>query len=106
MGIGAGVGLTVGMIRGHDQVEAALLGAASPIIVGLTLTVLMSAGTHYFSPAESRRADLRLLGGPVRGKPGHLLPRALGRAALGLAADHGAGGRGRGQSLLEYAVRW
>jgi hypothetical protein len=107
MGIGAAAGLTVGLINGHDEVEATLLGAASPILVGLTLALLAaSVPPPFLRPAESRPADLLLLGEPVRGRPGQILPRALGRAALGLAAGAGAGGRSRGQPIVQYTVRW
>jgi len=106
MGYGAAAGLTVGLINGHDELEATLLGAASPILAGLTLAMLASAGPRFLRPEEARAADLYLLGSPLRGKPREFLPGALGGAALAVAADQNGSGNRSGRGMLRYVVRW
>jgi hypothetical protein len=75
-------------------------------MAGLVFAMLVSAGPQVYRAAEARPSDLSLLGAPLRGEPGKLLPRALGLVALGLAADRDTGSRQPRRLTLNYVARW
>jgi hypothetical protein len=110
-GIGAGIGLTVGLISGHDALKDTGTGAGLGIAVPIALAA-WAGSMARFRPAEIRPAEVYLLGAPVRGKPRQILPQAPGGAALGLAALRGGGesgspgGLGGSRPILQYVIRW
>jgi hypothetical protein len=126
VGIGAGVGLTFGLINGHDEgrnmrigacVGAGLIAAAYALALGGMTTHLSvppsladaateSPGSPAFRAPWPRPEGLWLLGERLDSGKDRSPARMLGRAALGLAAAWADGGRARVGFPLVYAKRW